>query len=185
MLFRRRDCIPTDCRKNLYFALVQLKIQYGIALYGFSTQKLLKELYASCNRILRTLQNRHRYYNVRQLYINFNTLPVMQLHELNIGTMIYKCLNGNTLMSSVIREIFQLNHVYHTHNTRLSITNHLYIQKNVGFYHSYAFKCCTRWNKIPLVIRNASSIKIFKSLYSKHLIDNCELNITDSTSVEF
>ena len=70
MLYRRRDYIPLNCRRNLCFALVHPRIQYGIEIHGKTTLKLLQPLHISCNRVLRTLQGQSRFCNMTQLYIN-------------------------------------------------------------------------------------------------------------------
>jgi len=93
MLYRRRDYIPLNCRRSLYFALVHPRIQYGIEIYGKTTLQLLQPLHIACNRVLRTLQCQNRFYNVEKLYINFNILPVNQLYKFAVCKMIYKCLN--------------------------------------------------------------------------------------------
>src|SRR5579872_2155198 len=61
MLYKRRDLLPENCRRQLYFALVHSRINYGIEVYGSAKWSALKCVYVACNRLLRTLQNRDRY----------------------------------------------------------------------------------------------------------------------------
>ena len=58
MLYRRRDYIPMNCRRHLFFALVQPSIQYGIEIYGKTTLNVLQPLHVSCNRELRAYKVR-------------------------------------------------------------------------------------------------------------------------------
>ena len=108
MLYNRRDYISKQCLKNLYFALVFSRLQYGILIYGFATASTLKPLLICCNKILRTLQFQNRFSNVKQLYVYYNTLSIFQLHKLHIGKFVFKSLNCDFLVPDVIREIFAL-----------------------------------------------------------------------------
>src|SRR5579872_5227886 len=172
MLYRRRDYIPMNCRRNLFYALVQPCIQYGIEIYGKTTLNVLQPLHASCNRVLRTLQGQTRFCNVMQLYRNYNILPVHQFYTFSVCKMIYKCLNYDGLMSAAIKDIFKPLQSNHSCNTRLSNTNYIYSSSNQVFLKSYVYKCCLEWNKIPITIRNAQSLKSFSDLYKPDLISS-------------
>ena len=105
MLYRRRDYIPINCRRSLYFALVYPRIQYGIEICVKTTLTLLQPLQISCNIVLRTLQGQSRFCNVKMLYVNYNILPVHKLYNFSVCKLIYKCLNCKGLMSTAIRDI--------------------------------------------------------------------------------
>jgi hypothetical protein len=169
MLYRRRDYIPVGCRRNLYFALVHPRIQYGIEIYGKTTSKLLQPLHISCNRVLRTLQGQTRFCNVKQLYFNFNIIPVHQLYKYSVCKIIYKCMNCDGIMSTAIKDIFKSLQSNHSCNTRLSSTNYLYSSANQVFFKSYVYNCCLVWNQIPMSIRSAKSLKLFSDQYKNHL----------------
>jgi len=139
------------------------------SVYGKTTSKLLQPLHISCNRVLRTLQYQNRFCNVKQLYLNFNILPVHQLYKLSICKMVYKCLNYNGPVSTAIRDIFksiQLNHSYHT---RLSNTSYIFPSANHAFIKSYFYDCVSVWNQIPVVIRNSQSLNLFSKHYKSYL----------------
>ena len=127
MLYNRRDYISKQCLKNLYFALVFSRLQYGILIYGFATASTLKPLLICCNKILRTLQFQNRFSNVKQLYVYYNTLSIFQLHKLHIGKFVFKSLNCDFLVPDVIKEIFALSNDNSRKNydTRLSNTKYL------------------------------------------------------------
>jgi hypothetical protein len=56
MLYKRRDYLPYNTRRNLYFALIQCRIKYGIEVYGNTTWNILQPLHVANNRALRSLQ---------------------------------------------------------------------------------------------------------------------------------
>ena len=84
----RGDLLPDDCRKQLFFALVNSRINYGIEVYGSAKWTALKSLHVACNRVLRTLQNRDRFCNVQLLYKTYDTLPVIQRHKFSTSRII-------------------------------------------------------------------------------------------------
>ena len=171
MLYRRRDYIPLNCRRSLYFALVHPRLQCGIEIYGKTTLKLLQPLNVSCNRVLRTLQGQRMFCNVKQLYLNFNILPIHDLYKFSVCKMIYKSLNYTGVMSSTIREIFKSLQSIRSYHTRLSNTSYLFSSANRVFFKSYVYDCVLIWNHIPIVIRNSSSLELFSKHYKSYLIN--------------
>ena len=115
------------------------------------------------------MQGHIRFYNVKQLYLNYNILPVLQLYKYSVCKVIYKCFNYDGLMSTAIKDIFKYLRSYHSCNTRLSSTNYIYSSANQVFFRSYVYYSCLEWNQIPITIRNAQSLKSFCNLYKNHL----------------
>jgi len=172
MLFSRRDFLPNSCRRNLYFALVYPHLQYGIEVYSQTYNFIIEPLIIACNRILRILQNVDRYSSVKDLYCNYDILPVHLLSKLRICKLVYKSINCQYAMPSSTSHLLRLNQACHGYPTRLSTTNYLYKKSNRAFFSSFVNACCTIWNNIPDEIRNCPSINIFMNTYKKHLIDN-------------
>jgi len=173
MLYRRRDYIPLTCRRSLYFALVNPRIQYGIEIYGKTTLQFLQPLHIACNRVLRTLQGQSRFCNVKQLYINFNILPVHQLYKYSVCKMIYKCFNYSGVMSNAIRDIFKSLQSNHSYHTRLSNTGYIFSSANRVYFKSYVYDLVLIWNQIPIHIRNSQSLNLFSKHYKSYLSNAC------------
>ena len=173
MLFKRREYIPTHSRRDLYNALINSRIQYGLEIYGNASTNVLQPLFVASNRALRTLQNQNRYCNVKQLYVNYNILPADLFHKFLMGKMIFKCINCHdfSCMSTVIMEMFNLQHKEYSYDTRLSKSNYLYPKSNCASFNSYVFTNCQEWNLIPLKIREAASLPSFLAFYKRHLYD--------------
>ena len=155
MLFKRKAYIPLQCRRSLYIALINSSLHYAIEIYGNASMNILKPLCIAVNKLLRNLQDENRFSNVKQLYCNYTVLPIHLLHKLAIGKMIYKCLNQGC-SSSVTREMFDLNHPYHSYNTRLGASNFLYTASSHSSFNTYVFSSALEWNHIPLLIRDAA-----------------------------
>jgi hypothetical protein len=172
MLYKRRDLIPLSCRRNLYFALINSHIQYGVELYGNASITALKPLNTAVNKVLRTLQNQNRYCDVKQLYLNYNVLPINLLFKISVAKMIFKSLNYQGTVSNSTREMFA-NYVPNRYYlTRLSRTNYLYAPSNRTFFSSYAFSNIIDWNNIPEFIKHATSMHSFIIRYKRHLLDS-------------
>ena len=171
MLYKRRDLLPENCRRQLYFALVNNRINYGIEVYGSAKWSALKCVYVACNRVLRTLQNRDRYCNVKLLYKTYDILPVNLLHKLSTGRIIYKCLMNCTIVPNAIKNMFIQNRALHNYNTRLLETNYLFTNLDTASFNSLVFISCYDWNRIPIEIRNLVSFNSFSRTYKCHLHD--------------
>ena len=66
---------------------------YGIEVYGNTYSKYLHKLYILNNKLLRILQNAPLDTPISQLYINFNTLPLPDLHNYQILKFIHKYIH--------------------------------------------------------------------------------------------
>lgn len=175
LLYRRRDYLSHSCRKDLFFALVQSRLQYCIVIYGNTTWNILQPLYIACNRTLRTLQGLTRFSHVKDMYLAYNVLPVHLLHKFYCAILIYKCVNNIGTMSIVTYNMFKLNNASHDYPTRLSQTNHLYKKTGPAFSRSYVNAACTDWNNIPLAIRNETSLYSFMKEYKKYLFNTWQV----------
>lgn len=94
------------------------------------------------------------------------------LHKICMGKGIYKCLNNSQSTPTVTGNMFLMNHVFHTHFTRLTDTNYFYKTSDFGFCSSNVNKDNrpTNWNKIPIEIRHATSLSHFLNLHRPNLL---------------
>ena len=160
-----------SCRINLFHSMIYSRVSYCIEVYGNATRNILQPLHVACNRVLRTLQGLSRFSNVKDLYIAYDVLPVHLLHKFRMAKMIYKCLNSNIAVPTVIGAMFDLNHACHSYPTRISETKYLYKKSGSAFNKSYVNDACSDWNLIPIKIRNAGSLPSFMKQYKSYLFD--------------
>jgi len=83
------------------------------------------------NKMLRILQHKDRYYRNVDLYINYNTLPITELHEFYIICLIHKFMHHKRLLPRIYHNYFTENYKIHCYNTR---------NKNDLYIHVYI--CC-------------------------------------------
>lgn len=172
LLFNRREFIPMSCRRNLYLSMIYSRVRYCIEIYGYATWNVLQPLHIACNRVLRTLQGSHRYCNVKDLYVSYDILPVHLLHKYCMAKLIHKCISSNLPKSTVLANMFDLNHSNHNYSTRLLDSNYLFKKSNVTFYKSYVNEACTDWNKIPPILRNIKLLPTFSREFKQYLLEN-------------
>ena len=172
MLFNRKQFVPLSARRNLYLALVYSKINFSIEIYGSATQSTLQPLLNASNKTLRTLQNKSRFSDVKQLYISYNILPVQLLYKLNIAKIVYKCLHCKETVSIVMYEIFNKNCFNHSVNTRLCSTKYLYLQANSSIFKSLIYLATLIWNSIPINIRQSPTVNTFSMSYRNYILEN-------------
>ena len=171
MIYKRRDLIPMNCRKNIYFALIHSRVQYGVEIYLNAAWKTLRSLYVACNRSLRLLQGLNRFSNVKLLYCQYNTLPIHLLYKVYLCRLIYKsAIQGE--MSAVTRALFEPYLNNHAYNTRLSETPYLYTECNKAFFRTCVYDACLIWNDIPTEIRNSVTLHTFTNAFKSFLLDD-------------
>ena len=121
---------------------------------------------------LRTVQNKSRFSDVKQLYISYNILPVQLLYKLNIAKIVYKCLHCKETVSIVMYEIFNKNCFNHSVNTRLCSTKYLYLQANSSIFKSLIYLATLLWNSIPINIRQSPTVNTFSMSYRNYILEN-------------
>ena len=101
IFYKLRNVLPQDSLKRLYYAFVHPHLIYGIEVYGSARNSVLDKLNKLNNKILRILQNKKtRETPVKQLYRNYNTLPITELYKLHILTFVHKCMHHKNLVPS-------------------------------------------------------------------------------------
>ena len=152
IFYKYRTVLPAGTAKNLYFSYVYSRLTYGIELYGSSTKTVLHPLEITCNKLLRTLQNAPFRYPTKNLYINYNTLPITELFKLKLANIMHKCVHNPATIPIVIRKKLTFNKNIHNHNTRRCNDFH--------YYHSSV-------SKDPLIL----AIHIWNELSTNFKID--------------
>ena len=84
-IFYKLQCkLPNTVLRNIYYAFVHPYLIYGIELYGNTCHTYLDKLLKLNNKLLRILQGKDKRSHVKELYVHYNTLPVLQLHDFQV-----------------------------------------------------------------------------------------------------
>ena len=154
--------MPLSCRLKLYNAFVSPHIIYGVEVYANTFKTYLKKLSTLNNKIIRILNNKSIFMPVAQLYKSVNVLPILELHDLKILTLIYKCVHHKNLLPEVFHNYVTRTSTVHVHNLRRHFD--LFVPRSRSNFgkRSSLFKGCVLWNSIPIEIKSNSSLTMFK-----------------------
>lgn len=166
IMSRNKHLLPYHCRKNIYFALAYSSMIYCLEVYGNTKKSNLNSLIVKCNSLLRVLQDKPRRTHLSELYCNYNTLPVNLLFHLYTMKLIHRCTYDPVNVPKVINDLFISGSTLHSHNTR-SCSNFT-LQNNIN-HNSISYYGPSNWNKLPLLLKNQSSLYLFMKQYKIHL----------------
>ena len=125
-----RYCLPMACRKTVYNAFIFSRLNYGSEIYVNTTKKYIQPLMVTQNKLLRILQFKHITTPLRDIYGEFSTLKLKDLHYFNICCIAHKFIHSPTLLPEAINDIFCRNDQIHDHDTRYKKDLHPAKNKN-------------------------------------------------------
>ena len=170
IFYKIRDKLPKKCLKSLYFALVYPHILYGIELYANTNKSYLNKLHVLNNKILRTLQRKHKKFRVASLYEGYNTLPINLLHERQLLLFIHKCIHHNDKLPSIFAKYHNDNTDIHDHDTRQKTNLHVALHSTSFGQRCVNYKGGKQWNSLPNNLKTERSTLKFKKMVYKHLL---------------
>ena len=169
IFYKIRSKLPWSILRNIYFAFVYPHILYGIEIYANTSSTHLKKLIIMNNKLLRILQNKPHKFPVKDLYLNFDTLAIPDLHIFQLLIVVHKFLHHKHLLPNAFVNYFTLNSSIHMHNTRVRENLHLAsVSKDYG-KRTVNYKASKLWNQLPPSFKEFSSVKHFKNKLKKFL----------------
>jgi len=169
IFYKLRENLNSRILQMIYFSFIYPQILYGIEIYANTNKSAIKRLMVLNNKVLRILQHqRIRVHNV-ELYRNYNTLPIPELHNYQLLILVHKFLYYNEKLPPAFNNYFTLNYNVHNYNTRKSNELHLQsLQTTVG-KKIIKFKASQLWNQLPNEIKEIKSQNLFKSKLKNYL----------------
>ena len=122
LFYKIRLKLTPECRKALYYAMIHPHISYAVELYGSATETCIHKLQMLQNKFLRILQLQGAQYPTNQLYVNYNTLKIRDLHEQGLLYLTHKIIHHPNEIPKIYQNYFSLNCDVHYHNTRFKMT---------------------------------------------------------------
>ena len=104
----------------------------------------------------------------KPLLVANNELSVSEINVYMVGILMYTYCNDN--VPDIFSGFFQRNRELHDRNTRQSNDFHVRFARLYVRKFSLRIHGATIWSDIPLYIKHASSLNIFKQMLRKHLI---------------
>ena len=169
--YKIRYKIPEWCLHNIYFAFVYPYITYGLEIYGNTCASYLDKITKLNNKILRILQRKGRRCCTNCFYIQYNTLPPVQLFAYHVINLVHKMVYSPDILPPIFHQYFILNRSIHQHSTRY---NKLYMSQSLSHFErrSLKYKGPQLWNRLPNDITDITSPKSFSNSLKMHLIRN-------------
>ena len=172
IFYRLRDKLPVSMLKDMYYAFVYTHILYGIELYANTTNTNLNKLITLHNKLLRILQSKPRTTHTRQLYLNYNVLPIPELHKQQLIIFVYKYLYHSDLLPRAFldNDYFALNNIIHNYNTRRHTNVHIFGVNTTHGRRSTRYRAAVLWNDLPEHLHTIPGIFQFKKSLKCHLL---------------
>lgn len=170
-LRRLRNFLPTATKVALAQSLLLPILDYADSCYLDLTEEQLNKLERLQNFSIRFIFGLRKYDHISEYRNKLKWLPIRLRRNAHILNLLY-CVLFNPATPSYLKQRFQFLHSTHSRNLRssqnliLSIPSH-----TTNFYgSSFTVQAARLWNALPLDVRKAQSLPIFKGLVKKHYL---------------
>ena len=156
-----KQYLPRKVLIMLYNGLILPHIDYGLVIWGRSSQCFTSKLQRLQNRYARLVLNADFFTPHTSLLRQLNWQSVLQRVDYQFCLFMFKVING--LVPEYLKDLI----IFRTPQipTRYALNSPLYIPKPKTEYmkKSFQYHGSCLWNKLPLFVRNATSLQSFKS----------------------
>ena len=156
-----RHHVPRDCLQVLFDSLVQSKINYALELYGQATDKHLKQIQVTQNRIIKILQFKNRRESTNIIHKTFGVLKVKDQFETKILKIMHQVKFNTNSLPLIFQSYFETNEGKHKYITRQNTD--FRIEKAKRRWGNFKIKNigARLWNNLPKLLKTISSQKHF------------------------
>ena len=166
----RLQFLPQNVLLMLFHALISSHINYCSIVWGFTSKRNIERIYKLQKRGIRIIT--HSTYLAHSLPL-FKKMQVLPINEsLSLDTAIFMFNLSNNLLPKIYNVIFTLNCLIHNHNTRNAQNIRLPLNRTSITQKSIFFNGPMLWNNLPLKLKNSKTVKQFKQLYKRHLLNS-------------
>ena len=168
-MFRRlRKILPSQLLLNIYKSYVQSKIDYGLSIWGCTTEANLDRIQRTQNLLARIMCNNFDYISFRGIEM-VRTLRLQNIRERRdyfICILMFKCIYGlapHYLCNDVTMYV-DIN----GYDTRSAENMDLYLPRcsREIYKRSFLYKGSSLWNQLPSCLKESISIIDFKRNYT-------------------
>ena len=174
IFYKVRHYVPLQTLICLYNSLCSSFLNYGIIVWGLTYDSYLNQLFLLQKKILRCIKFQPFTAPSAPLLHSLKIIKLQDMLHLNISTFAYKAIHK--LSPVCFHNYFSPNSSVHRIGTRLSTRGDLFLSlKRTTLYGLQTVQCfgSKLWNPLPLFIRVAGSVSLFRSKLKAYYIDSC------------
>ena len=154
---------------QLYNSFILPYLQYGITLWGASSNSSLEPLFVMQKKALKLTLNLPIRTSTLSLFQNPKLRHLQDLYTFGVSVFMYKFQSQS--LPTCFNEYFSLNSAHHSHNTRSAMLYRLPLFHTVTCQKSILYQGPKVWSSIPDAIRQSCSLNTFKVRMKAHLAD--------------
>ena len=166
ILYKVRNLVDTTTLLQIYHAIIQSHINYGILIWGGAPQKYLEILLKLQKKAIRIIARKDRLTSCRPLFSKYRILTVTSLYILESTCYAKKPLHTTNPRGELCLKKVNDAHSYNTRNRE-----DIFIP-NSKKKPSTLQRSCVIYNKLPTEIKEIDNFKQFRSATKKFLLDS-------------
>ena len=173
ILSRLREFLPFELLLNIYKSTIQPKIDYGISVWGFTSDMNLNRIQRLQNRAARAMYNNYDYVNTRglDLLVDMKVMNVRQRRDYFVSLLMFKSIHGlapDYMVNDIVMAI-----EVSERQTRNNNVNDLYIPVvNIEISkHALSYQGPKVWNSLPDSVRECTNLETFKCKARGHFLN--------------
>ena len=168
LLRRLSRVLSKHLLSKVYTSIVKPHIEYCLSVWGNCAKVDLNKLQRLQNRAARIVTNNYDYdVHSIDLVRGLKWLSVTQLRDLQLASLMYKCINDK--VPHYLSDSVNFNNDGNFYETRSSQSNmfHIDVPRKVRCEQAFSYKGPMLYNSLPAHIRDSSSYFNFKKEYKK------------------
>ena len=171
ILYKIRDLVDETVLLQVYHALIQSHISYGILLWGGAPQSQIETLLKLQKKGLRIIARENMRTSCRPLFHKYKILTVPSLYILESVCYAKKSIQSQTLSGENTTTLRTASQIHH-HNTRNP--ENIFIPNIPGRKRKLdtKLKCSLLYNKLPQTIKQIENVNKFRNATKQFLLDN-------------
>ena len=160
--------IPYSILRTLYCTLILPYQNYGVVIWGEICKTYLDKIVKLQKWAIRSINNAHFRSHTAPLFFKSNLLNINDMYTLELGVFMYRFSTSDLPIS--FNDYFKKRSDIHKYNTRH--TNDLQLTNNKKAFSDQSIRTNgpVLWNSLPKTIKESKSVKHFRILYKRHLL---------------
>ena len=171
VLRRLRNVFPRELLVKIYKSYIQPKIDYGLTIWGCTTDLNLNKVQRIQNFAARIIFKNFDYINTRGLDLvrNLKLQNVCERRDYFLCVLMFKCIHG--MAPQYLCNDVTMQFDVHGYDTRSAENMNLYVPRPYKeiYKRSFLYKGSSLWNNLPRNLKETDSLEKFKYRYRQIL----------------